>query len=117
MTILTTHVGSLPRGDELAQLLLKQDHGEAVDETHFEQVVQAAIDQAVQKQAEAGVGIMSDGELGKVGYATYITQRLEGFGGHVDRALRRKHLVLADAYCSRVRGLETRDAAQQRGLA
>ena len=85
MTILTTHVGSLPRGDELAGLLLKRDHGEAVDDAHFEQVVQAAIDLAVQKQAEAGVGIMSDGELGKVGYATYITERLEGFGGHVDR--------------------------------
>lgn len=85
MRILTTHVGSLPRGDELAQLLLARDHGQAVDEAHFEQVVQAAIDQAVQKQAEAGVDIMSDGELGKVGYATYITERLEGFGGHVDR--------------------------------
>jgi len=85
MTILTTHVGSLPRGDELAQLLLARDHGQAVDDAHFEQVVQAAIDNAVQKQAEVGVGIMSDGELGKVGYATYITERLEGFGGHVDR--------------------------------
>ena len=85
MTILTTDVGSLPRGDELAQLLLKRDHGDAVDDAHFEQVVQAALDHAVQKQAQAGVGIMSDGELGKVGYATYITARLEGFGGHVDR--------------------------------
>jgi len=85
MSILTTHVGSLPRGDELAKLLLAQDHGEDIDTDHFEQVVQAAIDHAVQKQVEAGVGIMSDGELGKVGYATYITERLEGFGGHVDR--------------------------------
>ena len=85
MTILTTHVGSLPRGDDLAQLLLKRDHGESVDDTHFEQVVQAAIDHAVRKQAQAGVGVMSDGELGKVGYATYVTGRLEGFGGHVDR--------------------------------
>jgi methionine synthase II (cobalamin-independent) len=85
MTILTTHVGSLPRGDALAQLLLKRDHGETVDDALFEQTVQAGIDHAVQKQAEAGVGIMSDGELGKVGYATYITERLEGFGGHVDR--------------------------------
>ncbi|CAN5670822.1 cobalamin-independent methionine synthase II family protein [soil metagenome] len=85
MSILTTHVGSLPRGDELAQLLLARDHGQDVDAAHFEQVVQAAIDNAVRKQAEAGVSIMSDGELGKVGYATYITERLEGFGGHVDR--------------------------------
>lgn len=85
MSIQTTHVGSLPRGDELAQLLLAKDHGQPVDPEHFEQTVQAAIDNAVQKQAAAGVSIMSDGELGKVGYATYITERLEGFGGHVDR--------------------------------
>ncbi|HUH88003.1 MAG TPA: cobalamin-independent methionine synthase II family protein [Pusillimonas sp.] len=83
--ILTTHVGSLPRGDELAQLLLARDHGQPVDPAHFEQVVQTAIDHAVQKQVEVGVGVMSDGELGKVGYATYITERLEGFGGHIDR--------------------------------
>ncbi|UUX95143.1 cobalamin-independent methionine synthase II family protein [Aquabacterium sp. J223] len=85
MPMHTTHVGSLPRGDELAQLLIARDHGQPVDEQHFEQVVQAAIDDAVRRQAEAGVSIMSDGELGKVGYATYITERLEGFGGHVDR--------------------------------
>ncbi len=85
MPIPTTHVGSLPRGDELAQLLLARDHGQEVDDELFERVVQAAIDHAVQKQVDAGVGIMSDGELGKVGYATYITERLEGFGGHVDR--------------------------------
>jgi len=85
MPILTTHVGSLPRGDELAQLLLARDHGQAFDAEVFERTVQAAIDGAVQKQVQAGVDIMSDGELGKVGYATYITERLEGFGGHIDR--------------------------------
>ncbi|MPS25322.1 MAG: epoxyalkane--coenzyme M transferase [Alcaligenaceae bacterium] len=85
MPILTTHVGSLPRGDELAKLLLARDHGEDVDPDQFERTVQAAIDGAVQKQVQAGVDIMSDGELGKVGYATYITERLEGFGGHIDR--------------------------------
>ena len=85
MPILTTHVGSLPRGDELAQLLLALDHGQEVDLDQFERTVQAAIDGAVQKQVQAGVDIMSDGELGKVGYATYITERLEGFGGHIDR--------------------------------
>jgi 5-methyltetrahydropteroyltriglutamate--homocysteine methyltransferase len=83
--ILTTHVGSLPRGEKLASLLLARDHGEPIDEAEFEQVVQAGIDDAVARQAEAGVGVMSDGELGKVGYATYITERLDGFGGHIDR--------------------------------
>jgi 5-methyltetrahydropteroyltriglutamate--homocysteine methyltransferase len=83
--ILTTHVGSLPRGSELTPLLLARDHGEAYDPAEFDRVVQAAIDDGVQKQVEAGVSIVSDGELGKVGYSTYIIERLEGFGGHSDR--------------------------------
>lgn len=96
MSIPTTHVGSLPRGDQLATLLLARDHGEEVDSAEFERVVQAAIDDAVARQAAAGVGIMSDGELGKVGYATYITERLEGFGGHVDRTPARDLADLPD---------------------
>jgi 5-methyltetrahydropteroyltriglutamate--homocysteine methyltransferase len=80
-----THVGSLPRGDALADLLLAKDHGKPYDAGAFEQVVQSAIDDAVRKQVAAGVSIVSDGELGKVGYSTYVTGRLEGFGGHVER--------------------------------
>jgi len=83
--ILTTHVGSLPRGDELTPLLLARDQGKAYDRAAFERVVQAAVADAVAKQQEAGVSIVSDGELGKVGYSTYITERLSGFGGHVMR--------------------------------
>ncbi len=81
----TTHVGSLPRGEELAALLIAKDRGEAYDAERFEIVVQGAIEDAVTKQADAGVSIVSDGELGKVGYSTYIIERLEGFGGHTDR--------------------------------
>ena len=80
-----THVGSLPRGPELTPLLLANDHGEPYDAAEFDRVVQAAVDEAVQKQVEAGVSIVSDGELGKVGYSTYVIERLEGFGGHVER--------------------------------
>ena len=80
-----THVGSLPRGEELTALLLAKDHGRPYDSDAFETVVQAAIDDAVARQVAAGVSIVSDGELGKVGYSTYVTQRLEGFGGHVER--------------------------------
>lgn len=83
--IKTTHVGSLPRGPELVPLLLARDHGEAYDEAEFDRVVQAAIDQAVADQVAAGVSIVSDGELGKVGYSTYIIERLSGFGGHTPR--------------------------------
>jgi 5-methyltetrahydropteroyltriglutamate--homocysteine methyltransferase len=81
----TTHVGSLPRGDELVPLLLARDHGQAYDPAEFDAVVQKAINEAVDKQIEAGVSIASDGELGKVGYSTYITERLSGFGGDVPR--------------------------------
>ena len=83
--IKTTHVGSLPRGPELVPLLLARDHGEAYDAAEFDRVVQAAVDEAVRKQVEAGVSIVSDGELGKVGYSTYVIERLSGFGGHTPR--------------------------------
>ncbi len=83
--IRTTHVGSLPRGDELVPLLLARDHGQEYDSQEFDRVVQNAIDEAVDRQIESGVSIVSDGELGKVGYSTYITERLSGFGGDVPR--------------------------------
>jgi 5-methyltetrahydropteroyltriglutamate--homocysteine methyltransferase len=65
--------------------LLARDHGEPYDADEFDRVVQEAVDDAVAKQVEAGVTIVSDGELGKVGYSTYMIERLEGFGGHTDR--------------------------------
>ena len=85
MPIATTHVGSLPRGPELTPLLLARDHGEAYDADAFDSTVQTAIDAVVQAQVEAGVTVISDGELGKVGYSTYMIERLSGFGGHTDR--------------------------------
>ena len=83
--ILTTHVGSLPRPSELVPYLLERDHGRPYDAEALDRLVQAAVDDAVAKQEAAGVSIVSDGELGKVGYSTYITERLSGFGGHVER--------------------------------
>jgi 5-methyltetrahydropteroyltriglutamate--homocysteine methyltransferase len=83
--IQTTHVGSLPRSAELAAMLLKRDHGEAVPEAAFDALVSAEVERAIRAQVDAGVSIVSDGEFGKVGYSTYITARLSGFGGHVDR--------------------------------
>jgi 5-methyltetrahydropteroyltriglutamate--homocysteine methyltransferase len=85
MHIETTHVGSLPRGDALVPLLLARDHGQPYDAAAFDATVQAAIDDAVDKQIAAGVSVASDGELGKVGYSTYMTERLSGFGGDVPR--------------------------------
>ncbi|KHL26088.1 enterotoxin [Croceibacterium mercuriale] len=83
--ISTTHVGSLPRGAALVPLLLARDKGEPYDAAAFDTAVQAAVDEAVQQQVAAGVSIVSDGELGKIGYSTYIQERLSGFGGHTPR--------------------------------
>ncbi|MBO9723591.1 MAG: cobalamin-independent methionine synthase II family protein [Novosphingobium sp.] len=85
MTIATTHVGSLPRGDELTPLLLARDKGEPYDSAEFDRKVQAAVNEAIRQQAASGVSVVSDGELGKVGYSTYMIERLEGFGGHIER--------------------------------
>lgn len=83
--IKTTHVGSLPRGPELTPLLLARDAGKPYDAAEFDRVVAGAVDTAVASQVAAGVDVVSDGELGKVGYSTYMIERLSGFGGHIDR--------------------------------
>jgi 5-methyltetrahydropteroyltriglutamate--homocysteine methyltransferase len=83
--IKTSHVGSLPRGEQLVPLLLARDHGEPYDAEEFDRVVQQAVTEAVRQQVAAGVSVVSDGELGKVGYSTYIIERLSGFGGHTPR--------------------------------
>ena len=83
--IATTHVGSMPRGEELTPLLIARDHGEAYDAAEFDTKVAAAVKEAVRHQVECGVDIVSDGEIGKIGYSTYMIERLSGFGGHVDR--------------------------------
>ena len=81
----TTHVGSMPRGEELTPLLKARDVGEPYDVAEFDAKVSAAVNHAVAKQVECGVSIVSDGEIGKIGYSTYMIERLSGFGGHVDR--------------------------------
>jgi 5-methyltetrahydropteroyltriglutamate--homocysteine methyltransferase len=83
--IATTHVGSMPRGEELTPLLRARDSGEAYDAAEFDTKVSAAVDHAVAKQVACGVDVVSDGEIGKIGYSTYMIERLSGFGGHVDR--------------------------------
>jgi 5-methyltetrahydropteroyltriglutamate--homocysteine methyltransferase len=80
-----THVGSMPRGDILTPLLRARDAGEAYDVEEFDCVVSEAVADAVAKQVECGVDTVSDGEIGKIGYSTYMIERLSGFGGHVDR--------------------------------
>jgi len=75
----------MPRGEDLTPLLRARDAGEAYDAEEFDAKVSAAVDRAVMKQVESGVDVVSDGEIGKIGYSTYMIERLSGFGGHVDR--------------------------------
>jgi 5-methyltetrahydropteroyltriglutamate--homocysteine methyltransferase len=85
--ILTTHVGSLPRPKDAVDLLFAQDRGEAVDAAQFDATIRGAVADAVTKQQQAGLDIVSDGEMGKISYTTYIRHRLTGFElGQVPRA-------------------------------
>ena len=79
--ILTTHVGSLPRPEALAELLYKVEFEEPYDADEFDRSVSQAVTDIVAKQREWGLDIINDGEMGKTGYATYIQQRLDGFSG------------------------------------
>ncbi len=79
--ILTTHVGSLPRPQDVVDLLFAQDRGEPVDEAKFEDTMRRAVGDTMKKQEECGIDIVSDGETSKISYATYIRHRLTGFEG------------------------------------
>lgn len=76
--ILTTHVGSLPRPDDLVDFLQKEDRGEPVDQAAFQARAADAIKQSVREQVEAGVDVVSDGELSKMSYHVYAKHRLSG---------------------------------------
>lgn len=79
--ILTTHVGSLPRTGPITELLLKKERKEPLDPQEFDNGVREAIRGVVKKQIDMGIDVISDGEMSKIGYATYIKDRLSGFGG------------------------------------
>src|SRR6266478_6669786 len=79
--ILVTHVGSLPRNDELSDLLVKREEGEAIDEKQLDQAMEKAVCHVVEKQAAAGIDIGNDGEQQRVGFQTYVPQRMTGFAG------------------------------------
>jgi 5-methyltetrahydropteroyltriglutamate--homocysteine methyltransferase len=83
--ILTTHVGSLPRTPTLTDLLIRQERGEAIDVAELERQTQMAVRHVIQKQLEAGVDIGNDGEQPRVGFQTYVPQRMRGFGGESRR--------------------------------
>ena len=83
--ILTTHVGSLPRPAQLAELLVQKDRGAPYSKEELAREVRQAVAAIVRRQAEAGIDIIDDGEMSKPGYSTYIADRLAGFDGHAPR--------------------------------
>jgi 5-methyltetrahydropteroyltriglutamate--homocysteine methyltransferase len=83
--ILTTHVGSLPRPTDVAQALFAAERGEHVDEAAFSSAKAAAVAAVVKRQIEAGIDLISDGEMSKISYATYIKDRITGFEGDSPR--------------------------------
>jgi 5-methyltetrahydropteroyltriglutamate--homocysteine methyltransferase len=81
MTVRTTHVGSLPRPADLIRTMFAKQEGVPVDPVALETRTREAVREVAARQIECGVDVISDGEMGKPSYVTYITDRLDGFGG------------------------------------
>src|ERR1700753_3926387 len=77
-TILTTHVGSLPRPDDLLAMMIKREDGGDVDAAAFSARANRAVAEVVKKQADLGIDIVNDGEQGKISFVTYVNERLSG---------------------------------------
>src|SRR3954469_13897225 len=83
--ILVSHVGSLPRNETLADLLIRQEAGEAIDAAELARQVETATAYGIEKQVNAGADIGNDGEQSRVGFQTYVPRCLCGFGGESKR--------------------------------
>jgi 5-methyltetrahydropteroyltriglutamate--homocysteine methyltransferase len=78
---LTTHTGSLPRPDDLIRMMYAKEEGVPVEREALAARVRAAVAEVVRKQVEAAIDLVNDGEMSKPSYATYVKDRLAGFGG------------------------------------
>ena len=83
--ILTTHVGSLPRDPVLSDLLIRDELGEKVDRAEIARLSEKAVHHVVRQQVASGVDVVNDGEQPRVGFQTYVAQRMKGFGGESKR--------------------------------
>ena len=83
--ILTTHVGSLPRSQEVVDFLFARERGEAFDQAAFDACMASNVAETVARQVAAGVDVVSDGETSKISYATYVKDRYSGFSGDSPR--------------------------------
>ncbi len=84
--ILTTHVGSLPRPEKVTQLIFAKEREENYSQFEFDETIADAVKNTVSRQIDVGVDIVSDGEMSKISYATYIKERISGFEGDTPRS-------------------------------
>ena len=83
--ILTSHVGSLPRTQEIVDFIFARENERPYDQAAFDAAMTLAVDETVAKQVKAGINIVSDGETSKISYATYVKDRYTGFSGDSPR--------------------------------
>ena len=83
--ILSTHVGSLPRSQAVTDVLFARENGTLADAAAGTATIAAAVQDVVRRQMEAGIDVVSDGEMSKISYATYIADRFTGFAGDTPR--------------------------------
>jgi 5-methyltetrahydropteroyltriglutamate--homocysteine methyltransferase len=115
--ILTTHAGSLPRPPALKSMLLAKDDGQAIDEAAFQAVLTAAVKDTVARQAAIGIDLVSDGEMGKIAYSTYIADRLSGYSGNGPGTVARDLQDFPDFAKTSTRGLGVKRPLCQAPLA
>jgi 5-methyltetrahydropteroyltriglutamate--homocysteine methyltransferase len=96
--ILTTHVGSLPRNERLAGLLVRQEAGEAIDRDALQSEIEAATRHVIGRQVRAGVSVGNDGEQSRVGFQTYVPRCMCGFGGESKRPPARDQIEFPSYY-------------------
>jgi 5-methyltetrahydropteroyltriglutamate--homocysteine methyltransferase len=101
--MLTTHTGSLPRPEDLIRMMFAKEEGVPVDAAALGARIRAAVAEVVGKQVQAGLDVVNDGELSKPSYATYIKDRLDGFGG-ASQSLQYQDLVDFPGMARRVFG-------------
>ena len=83
--ILTTHTGSLPRPDDLLQMVRGGETGQPVDQSALKARIRSAVAEVVRRQFDSGIDLVNDGEMGRPSYATYVKDRLSGFKGENGR--------------------------------
>ncbi len=89
--ILVTHVGSLPRGEALNELLIRSELGEEGDRRALDAAIEQRVAHVYRQQLAAGIDIVNDGEQGRVGFQTYVAERMTGFAGELNRRRPREH--------------------------